>query len=269
MSANQKQPLGPRQGLAGLPPDGLPLAGTALAGFEPSVRLDLPEQGSLELPLAGVGSRGLATLIDLSWLCSGPAWCVFAAWLIQPAWLRDAGVRNVLFALGLLLPSLGPLALELWQRGQSPGKRRVGIRVVSLDGHAVTSSQLILRNILRIVDFLPIGYLLGVASLFVSEKGQRLGDVVAGTLVVRDGRRALEDVRGIQEAAPAGPELHGIPASLLMAVRLLIDPARDLAPEIRKERQSQVVEAVRACRGDLIRLTDDELWAWLEAGLRA
>jgi uncharacterized RDD family membrane protein YckC len=264
MSANQKQPLGPRQLFLGMHPDG-----SALAGFEPSVRLDLPEQGSLEWPLAGVGSRGLAMLIDLSWLCSAPAWCVFAAWLFRPEWLANPGVRNVLFALGLLLPSLGPLALELWQRGQSPGKRRVGIRVVSLDGHALTSSQLMLRNILRIVDFLPLGYLLGVASLFVSEKGQRLGDVVAGTLVVRDGRRALEDVRGIQESAPAGPELQGIPESLIMAIRLLRDPARELAPEIRKERKSQVVEAVRACRVDLVRLTDYELWAWLEAGLDA
>jgi uncharacterized RDD family membrane protein YckC len=262
MSANQKQPLGSHQRLFGVQS-----AGRGLGGFEPSVRLDLPEQGSLELPLAGVGSRGLATLIDLSLLCSAPAWCTFAAWLFEPQWL--AGMKNVLIALGLLLPSLGPLVLELRQRGQSPGKRRVGIRVVSLDGRAVTSSQLVLRNILRILDFLPFGYLLGVASLFVSEKGQRLGDVVAGTLVVRDGRRALEDVRGIQESAPVGPEFHGIPESLIMAIRLLLDPARELAAEIRKERRSQVAQAVRACRADLLRLTDDELWAWLEAGIGA
>jgi hypothetical protein len=66
-----------------------------------------------------------------------------------------------------------------------------------------------------------------------------------------------------------GPEFHGIPESLSMAIRLLLDPARELAPEIRKERRGQVAQAVRACREDLLRLTDDELWAWLEAGIGA
>jgi len=236
---------------------------------DPIVRLDLPEQGALQLPLAGIGSRGLATLIDLVWLAAGPLLVSLGVWLLRPSLMQDAGFRGILFAVGLLLPCLGPLAFELWQRGQSPGKRQVGIRVVSLDGHAVTSNQLLLRNVLRLVDFLPAGYLFGTAALFVSARGQRLGDVVAGTLVVREGRRALEDVTGLHDhTVLPRPEYHAIPPPLLTAVRLLLDPTRRLNEDIRVLRRSELVRAVRAHRPDLAAVDDAELWSWLEKGVR-
>lgn len=235
---------------------------------EPIVRLDLPEHGALQLPLAGIGSRGLATLIDLVLLAAGPLLGSLGVWLLRPSLLHEAGFRGLSFAVGLLLPCLGPLAFELWQRGQSPGKRSVGIRVVSLDGHALTSNQLILRNVLRLVDFLPLAYLAGTAALFVSSRGQRLGDVVAGTLVVREGRRALEDVTGLGDTALPRPQYHAIPAPLLLAVRLLLDPTRRLNEDIRVLRRSEIVRAVRAHRPDLAAVDDAELWSWLEKGVR-
>jgi uncharacterized RDD family membrane protein YckC len=261
MDANQQPPLGQRRRIAGSPEAGW------LESYCPSVRLDLPEQGCLELPLAGVGSRGLATLMDLAWLFIGPGSCVWGVWLFRPGWLGERAVQGALLALLLLLPSVGPLVFELLYAGQSPGKRRVGIRVLSLDGRRPSFNQLVLRNILRLVDFLPLGYLAGVASLFVSERAQRLGDVVAGTLVVRDGRRALEDVRGLAEAASVGPEFHGLPAPLLMGLRLLLDPLRTLTPEVRQLRREELLQAVRRCRPDLGELGDEQLWAWLGGGL--
>lgn len=75
---------------------------------------------------------------------------------------------------------------ELTWNGQSPGKRWAGIRVIRRDGTPVTLIESIIRNLVRIVDFLPIGYGVGIVTMFVHPQSCRLGDLAAGTLVVRD-----------------------------------------------------------------------------------
>jgi hypothetical protein len=90
---------------------------------------------------------------------------------------------------------------------------------------------------------------------------------VAGTLVVRDGRRALEDARGVDAVPLVGPEFHGIPPALLLGVRLLVDPRRELLEGVREARRDELILAIRGARKDLGALSDAELWAWLEKGL--
>ena len=68
--------------------------------------------------------------------------------------------------------------------GQTPGKRVVGIRVIKVGGYSLRFLDVLLRNLMRFVDFLPVFYGVGAASLLVTSRCQRLGDVVAGTLVV-------------------------------------------------------------------------------------
>ena len=73
----------------------------------------------------------------------------------------------------------------LW-KGQSPGKRWMGLRVIRTDGTPITLSEAFIRNLVRVVDFLPAGYGVGIITMFIDKQSRRLGDLAAGTLVVQD-----------------------------------------------------------------------------------
>jgi hypothetical protein len=73
----------------------------------------------------------------------------------------------------------------LWN-GQSPGKRWAGLRVIRADGTPITLSESLIRNLARLVDFLPAAYGIGVVTMFIDKQSRRLGDLAAGTLVVLD-----------------------------------------------------------------------------------
>jgi uncharacterized RDD family membrane protein YckC len=88
--------------------------------------------------------------------------------------------------LGLVVANLYHLVLE-GRDGQTVGKRAVGIAVVADDGTGCTYSAAGTRTLFRFVDWLPVGYLLGFASIALTSDRQRLGDLAANTVVVRDG----------------------------------------------------------------------------------
>jgi uncharacterized RDD family membrane protein YckC len=92
--------------------------------------------------------------------------------------------------LGFLLFVGYDVAFEVLASGRTPGKRLTGLRVVLENGGPVTFPASAVRNVLRLIDLLPGTYLVGIASILVSSRNQRLGDHAAGTLVVRD-RKAL------------------------------------------------------------------------------
>ncbi|HEY3475334.1 MAG TPA: RDD family protein, partial [Anaerolineales bacterium] len=75
---------------------------------------------------------------------------------------------------------------EMLWNGQSPGKRWVGLRVIRADGTPITLSESLIRNLARLVDFLPAAYGIGVVTMFIDRQSRRLGDLAAGTLVVQD-----------------------------------------------------------------------------------
>ena len=75
----------------------------------------------------------------------------------------------------------------LWH-GQTPGKRVAKIRVIQQSGRAITIFESLSRNLVRVVDFLPAFYVVGTISIFITKRNQRLGDLVAGTLVVHEGQ---------------------------------------------------------------------------------
>jgi hypothetical protein len=112
-------------------------------------------------------------------------------------------VGLAVIALGLFVARWGYfLAFEWLWRGQTPGKRLVGIRVIRSDGTAVTFAQSAVRNIVRLVDSMPGLYGLGFAVAAGNSEHRRLGDLAAGTLVVHVERRAAP-LRGTQEGAGA------------------------------------------------------------------
>jgi len=165
---------------------------TAAPDYRQHLEVETPEHVMLDLEIAGVGSRLLAALVDTGILLGvAAAGGLLAAVLTSyDALPRSPAGRAWLAAL------LIGAAFALWngyfmlfeglRGGQTPGKRLVGIRVVRDTGHPVTPGAAALRNLLRIADALPPPYLLGLALIAFHPRGKRLGDLVAGTVVVRD-----------------------------------------------------------------------------------
>jgi uncharacterized RDD family membrane protein YckC len=174
--------------------------------------IETPEQTSLEFPLAGVGSRFLAMLADTALQTVAAAAVVLVTSLLVPAfrWMRlfgAIGKWGPQWALGALvlaffLINSGYFAFfeSIWN-GQTPGKRYTDIRVIKDDGRPITVYDAIARNLLRIVDELPGLYGIGVISILLSKQGKRLGDYVAGTVVVHE--KAIEAARPFLDSPPA------------------------------------------------------------------
>ena len=102
-----------------------------------------------------------------------------------------------------------PVAFELASAGATPGKRAFGLRVVMDNGLPVTAAASMTRNLLRVADFLPLGYAAAIVCLLVRGDCKRLGDLAAGTLVVHqpraERRTALENVPLVMPARPLAP----------------------------------------------------------------
>src|SRR5439155_20314299 len=99
-----------------------------------------------------------------------------------------------------------PVAEAVWS-GKTLGKLVMHLRVVDVGGGPVSVSQAIVRNLVRLVDFLPLYYAVGAITMFVNQRGQRLGDLAAGTVVVRE-RRAIglpDLILASQRTAAAAP----------------------------------------------------------------
>jgi len=160
---------------------------------EETIDIDTPENVAFGYRVAGLGSRFLATLLDtliilLLQLIVSIAFFVVINGLDNigtggklSAWVYAVyGIVTFLFYWGYYI------FFEMLWNGQSPGKRWTGIRVIRTDGTPITLSESFIRNLTRLVDFLPFAYGIGVISMFLDKQSRRLGDLAAGTLVVHD-----------------------------------------------------------------------------------
>ncbi|MGA9063149.1 MAG: RDD family protein [Terracidiphilus sp.] len=155
------------------------------------LNIETPELVAIEMPLAGIGSRFIAILVDyLIWGAAFTVLILISA-IILPA-LHFFGGVSANWALGIVflivfLLQWGYFALfEAFGNGRTPGKRVARIRVIHQSGRGITFVEALARNLVRFVDYLPGFYAVGVIAIFLSRRHQRLGDMVAGTLVVRD-----------------------------------------------------------------------------------
>jgi uncharacterized membrane protein SpoIIM required for sporulation len=183
----------------------MPKQAASLPDYRQRLQVETPEHVTLDLEIAGVGSRALASLIDMLILI-GSALGVFIVLAIVAGFGVTIGsIGGALLMLGGFGVWIGYFILfEGLRQGQTPGKRMVGIRVVSDTGNAVSLSAAAARNLMRIADFLPPPYLIGALLVALHPRGKRLGDMVAGTVVARD--RPFELVvsnRGRTYPAPA------------------------------------------------------------------
>jgi uncharacterized RDD family membrane protein YckC len=162
---------------------------------EETLRIDTPENVTFGYEIGGIGSRFLAALVDTLLIVLlqivvflGIA-LLTAAMGGQPA-EADATMVTWIAAVGGLISFAFLwgyyIFFEMLWNGQSPGKRMVGLRVIRTDGSPVTLIESIVRNLVRLIDFLPVFYGVGVVVRFVNEQSRRRGDLAAGTLGVFD-----------------------------------------------------------------------------------
>ncbi len=160
--------------------------------LDATLDVETPEQVIVSYTLAGIGTRGAAALIDLllMLILSGTLWYAGASIPRLLPSLRELGSKSWItaaYVIGQFLILWGYFVTfeALWD-GQTPGKRILGLRVVRNGGGGVDIGTSAARNLIRFVDFLPFGYFVGMISIIANERNQRLGDLVAGTIVVRE-----------------------------------------------------------------------------------
>jgi uncharacterized RDD family membrane protein YckC len=152
----------------------------APVSFEDRLAIATPEGVEVELTLAGVGSRFIAGAIDFSIQI-----VVIVALSVVLRQLGDAGFA-IFTSASFLLIFFYDVLFEVLGGGRTPGKRACGLRVVASGGRPITLGRSAVRNILRIIDILPGFYAVGMVVVFATPRNQRIGDLVAGTHVVRD-----------------------------------------------------------------------------------
>jgi uncharacterized RDD family membrane protein YckC len=148
---------------------------------------------AMALPVAGPGTRAYAFIIDwhirvlvaLAWILLG--------WLVRLSVGSTFG--SSLFALAVTVPAAltylfyHPI-LEPLMHGRTPGKRMAGARIVTLEGGTPSTGALLMRNVFRLIDSLPVFYVVGLVCCMFTEQRVRIGDLAAGTVLVLDDPKA-------------------------------------------------------------------------------
>lgn len=167
---------------------------TEVDQFDTSIKIITPENIAFQYRVAGPFRRLPAYLIDLlirAFVVSAGSFAlaiVLGITGLGGTWWFG-GSLALLFAVTWFYGGL----FETWWNGQTPGKRLMQIRVLSVDGQPINAVQAVLRNLLRAIDMWPF-YLLGLLTAMMNNRFQRLGDLACGTMVVVEERQWLHDV---------------------------------------------------------------------------
>jgi uncharacterized RDD family membrane protein YckC len=217
--------------------------------YEDRVTISTPEGVDLDLRLAGLGSRFVAQTIDL--VIEAALIVAAGLALVGPDAFSEGSVASGLgaaaFSVVFFLVILGyDILFEVLASGRTPGKRWTGLRVVRTGGEPIRFLASAIRNLFRLIDFLPFSYLIGSIAILATRRNQRLGDLAAGSLVVRErggelgrGRRR----RSAPAPVPAPPpqayadlvwDVSGITREELGAVRSFLERREGLTWDARR-----------------------------------
>jgi uncharacterized RDD family membrane protein YckC len=219
-----------------------------------------PEQVAFRFETAGLGSRFAAQLLDLLVLTAMFVALGFAGvglsavtGQVTPGLLLFVVVGFGSFWAYWILPE------ALWS-GQTVGKYVLHLRVIDARGGPITGGQAVIRNLLRVVDFLPWSYALGTVVMFGTVRSQRLGDLAAGTIVIRERAAVrLEDLVAEAETGGAGGRRTATRPALRLDPRLhrfvqaYAQRRPDLPPERRAQLARDVEPALQAALPDVVR----------------
>lgn len=204
--------------------------------------IDTPENVTFGYEIAGIGSRFLGGLLD-SLVLGLTLFLLNIILIALLQWVDAEALVASLFGLGEEISWAGGLILALYTllnfvliwgyyvvfeliwNGQTPGKRWSKLRVVRVNGNPAGFLDIVLRNLVRIVDFLPTGYAVGLTVMFLNQQARRLGDYAAGTIVIKERSAfSLDSLGATQRAlalAPAPLETQAVWQQRFPALRRL------------------------------------------------
>ena len=237
----------------------------------------------LRYDLAGPGTRGSAALIDAFLSLTMVFGLTIGAVLIGSRLPPGIGAQLAGVAAFLILTSWVSyfVLLEWLWNGQTIGKRRAGLRVIGPDGEPARFTAVLIRNLVRVVDFLPAWYALGVVMIFVTPRSQRLGDLAAGTYVVRAPKPRLDwlSLRTLEptRAATSAPGGHAAPPMTSVRisgesqrlVREFVSREHTLRADDRAKLAAAIARPLRAAAPDVEMSDDTAFLHHIAASLRA
>ncbi|MGZ4790008.1 MAG: RDD family protein [Terriglobales bacterium] len=220
--------------------------------------IETPEQIALEYPLAGIGSRFMAffydTLIQVIIFVIGLLLVALIApdlgkyWPSAWNWMAAAWM----FAGFCLYWGYFAIFEALWN-GQTLGKRKAGIRVIKDSGRPITAFEAIARNFMRAIDSMPGMYGVAVIAIFVDKRSRRLGDMVAGTVVIHDKKDEsaqpfLHTTASDLTATPAASASIANKLTLqeLEIIEAFLNRRLDLPANIREQSAKRIADAIAA-----------------------
>lgn len=181
--------------------------------IEETLNIDTPENVSFDYEIAGIGSRFTAAFIDTFIIVALQVLTYLVILFVVMRTNSAVTVENVGTFGAWAIALIGLIAfLLLWGyyiffemlwNGQTPGKRIINLRVIRTDGTSITLTESVIRNLVRLADFLPAFYGIGTVAIFINRQTRRLGDLAAGTLVVREKTQqvTLTDLAALHKAA--------------------------------------------------------------------
>jgi len=206
----------------------------------------IPEAVPLDPDTAGLGSRFLGLIID--WAIQGTALVVLLI-IVANASFGWLGTTIVLLLVFLVIWGY-PIALETLWRGRTVGKAAMGLRVVTTEGGQIGFRHAAVRTALGLVDFILTSGACAVICVLLTSRNQRLGDLAAGTLVLRE-RTGLRRPTPTTFAAPLGLDayadsldLAGLGPAEYGVVRAFLLRAPSLPPQVRARLAAQVGESI-------------------------
>ena len=209
--------------------------------------IDTPEQIPLEFPLAGIGSRFLALALDSLIQSFGYLLVLLLlAWFepdLERIWPKaSVWAVAVVVIIGFIIYSGYFAVFETVWNGQTPGKRAVRIRVIKDSGRPIAVYEAVARNVMRLIDQFPGIYAVGIISVFLSSRNKRLGDYVAGTVVVHEGALTeLQPAWQAEKITVAAPyNVAQISLADLELIETFLQRRYDLALEVRHRTAEQI-----------------------------
>lgn len=230
--------------------------------------IDTPEQVHLEFVLADIGSRFMAIFGDsiIQLVLFLVLFIVYEVAGIGSIFSHVSGfhlwvVAALIFAVFVIYWGYFATFEALWN-GQTPGKRWAGIRVIKETGRPINAFEAIARNLLRAVDGIPGIYAVGIITMLLNSKNRRLGDFVAGTLVVHD-RKAEESQLFFNTSEKTESSVYHAERLTVQEIELIetfLSRRLDIPPEVRKQNGIRIAGMISSKLGidPAARPTDNE-----------
>ncbi len=212
-------------------------------------QISITSAGGVEvkLDLVALGGRSYAFILDWHFrFLAATAWFFFALRSLTGGFLVEnpkAFTSGTSVFYLVLLPSLAIYflyhpVLELAMHGRTPGKRMAGIRIVAKDGSSASSGAILLRNIFRLIDSLPVFYVLGILVCLFNKQHLRIGDMAAGTVLIYEEQASKKRLDLIMDNGGT----HTLSTQQRELIAEVLERWRELEPDKRKQMAQELLQ---------------------------